>query len=144
MRPSDAPTVDRSHDRYGTATPCKEKREFLNNAFNSAAHQCAKFVRAWVFTGSINGQARAAAAHGVLPAAARILRTHQPAGSVVAVALAEAVAQSAHQPHACEPAALAQRRQRVPLGALPRKVHVLRPHMPALVHPLCAEVVRRN
>jgi hypothetical protein len=73
-----------------------------------------------------------------------MLRTHQPAGSFVAAAPAEAVAQAAHEPHACKPAALAQRRQRVPLGALPRKVHVLWPHAPALIHPLRAEVVRRN
>ncbi len=40
--------------------------------------------------------------------------------------------------------ALAQRRQHVALGALPRKDNVLWPSMPALVHPLRPEVQRRN
>ena len=38
MRPSDQPTVDRSHDRYRTATPCKQTRHSSHKQCSSAAH----------------------------------------------------------------------------------------------------------
>ena len=38
MRPSDQPTVDRSHDRYGTATPCNQTRHSSHKQCSSAAH----------------------------------------------------------------------------------------------------------
>jgi hypothetical protein len=115
---------------------------------NTASHQRAEIIAArhTCACGSSSGQPRTAAANSVLPAAAHVVGTHQPSRSLFTVAPAKAVAQAAHQPPVCEPAttAITQRRQRVPLGALPRKVHVLWPHAPALVHPLRAEVVRCN
>ena len=147
MRPSDAPNVDCSHDRYGSPTPCNIKRQSPHHAaFNTTTHQRAEIDRArGCDSSSSAGNARTAAAHRVPPAAARNNRTRQPARSFIGVAPAEGVAQTAHEPHATTiPTTVAQRRQRVPLGALARKVHVLPPHAPVLVYPLRAKVVRGN
>ncbi len=146
MRPSDAPNVDRSHDRYGTATPCSTEcqcKHQAQQALGTTAHQCRKIIRGRARDGSSAGRARAATAHRITAAAGSIDGAHQPTRSFFAVAHAERVAQTAHQPRAASTSAtVSQRRQRVPLRALARKLDVLRPHAAITVEPLRAKVVR--
>jgi hypothetical protein len=72
-----------------------------------------------------------------------MIRTHQPAGGFIAVALGETLTYATHQLQtALISTPLAQQLQCVTFGTLARKVYILGPHAAVFINPFRTKIMR--